>query len=166
MSHHKFEYDAVCTSCNGTGIYVGFGEHDGAGVVCYKCKGEGSVHHVIEWDDPEGRKIRKGITRVYQCNPGFGIGQGTSEKGEVFKLEDFGGMPYKDWLKVDKFPPKSEMRRFTCPRWYYQIANYSQLEKHNWNDKECDWGAFKDCKHFNEKEQCWERFDRGSKLDE
>jgi hypothetical protein len=85
-----------------------------------------------------------------QVNPGIVLG---GPKGKF----DFGGMSYKDWSDGKLFLPKSEMREFTCPAWWYQIADYSK--KPRW-DGCIHVGSFSGCKHFGQKCECWERWDK------
>lgn len=153
MAMHIWKQEAKCDSCEGTGIYMGYAEHDGAGVVCANCKGKGKITMKVEWEKFEGKSYRSGVERVYKINPGICIGKGRGK----YKLEDFGGMPYKDWIDGKPFPKKSEMRRYTCPAWWYQTADYK--EKPDW-DECCHFGSFSDCRNFSHKEQCWERFDK------
>ena len=51
-----------CSSCNGTGLYVGFAEAKGEAVVCVSCKGTGC--RTISYKPFGGRKRRNGITKV------------------------------------------------------------------------------------------------------
>jgi len=96
---------------------------------------------------------KRGIKRVFQANPGIGIGESEQLK---LSLEDFGGMPYREWALGLSFPPKSEMRKYTCPAWWYQRVNYKLKPK--WD--ECiKFGSFSRCTHFKTKEKCWQRFD-------
>jgi hypothetical protein len=149
---HIVEFDEKCKSCKGTGLYVGIGERDGAAVVCRACDGTGKYHFKHEYEDFIGREKREKVKRVYQANPGIGIGEAIGK----CTLEDFGGMPYEDWLKGKPFPPKSEMRKYTCPAWWYQSADY---------DKKPDWpecilgGTFSECSRFYNKHKCWEKWD-------
>jgi len=133
------------------------GELDGAGVVCNKCKGTGKSHIHVEWIDFRGQQIRDKIKRVFQTNPGIGVGEG-GKGGETLKLEDFGGIPYNEWLKNPIFPPKSEMRNYVCPAWWYQLADYSKKPRWDW----CRIGgsSFTSCDHFKDKHECWERWDK------
>jgi len=150
--NHIIEFDEQCKPCKGTGLYVGMAEYDGAAVVCHTCKGTGLHHVKIEYNDFTGRKERLNIKRVFETNPGIGVGEGKQR----FSLSDFGGMPYKEWLQGLPFPKKSEMRKFTCPAWWYQSADYDL--KPNWD--KCGWGgSFSGCKHFHEKDKCWEQWD-------
>lgn len=148
---HKLTWIQECKACRGTGLYVGMAEKDGAAVVCHGCKGTGASEQTIEYDDFEGRKFKEGVRWVYQCNPGIGLGNGNG-----YSFKDFGGMCHEDWEKGHAFPPKSENRQFTCPAWWYQSADCKK--KPNW-----DWcgaaGRFTDCRRFDSKEKCWERWD-------
>jgi hypothetical protein len=151
----KIELDIECNKCGGTGLYVGMGEHDGAAVVCRNCDGTGKYHYVFTYEEFVERKQSRKVKRVFETNPGFGIGE-----GKKYKLEDYGGMPYKDWKDGKPFPPKSEMRKLVCPAWWYQSADYKK--KPHWD--ECiGAGAFSDCKCFKNKEKCWAKFDNNKK---
>jgi len=92
---------------------------------------------------------KKKIKRVFECNPGIVIGS---------KLPDFGGMPYKDWLRGETFPKGSEMRKYTCPAHWAQAVG---IKKPNWH--ECEYGRFADCSSFKTKEKCWEKWDKEDK---
>ena len=157
MSHHIIEFDQQCKSCKGTGLYFGLAERDGSAVVCHTCKGTGCQHTKIEYDDFEGRKdVVKKCERVFEINPGIVIGK---DEGKC-KLSDFGGMPYKEWALGLPFPQRSENRKFTCPAWWYQSADYKKKPSWNDSDRKCGWGSFSECKHFKEKDGCWKRWDR------
>ena len=151
------EFDEQCRSCKGTGLYVGMGERDGAAVVCHTCDGTGCHHFKHEYKPFEKKaNAPAGVLRVYEVNPGIGIGHGNG-----YRLSDFGGMPLKDWQKGKPFPEGSENRRFTCPAWWYQTADYDK--KPNWD--ECiRIGSFSNCPSFKNKEACWKRFDDEQKL--
>jgi len=145
------EFQQECQSCNGTGLYIGMAERDGSSVVCHHCKGTGEVTFKHSYNEFTGRKKpEKEIKIVVETNPGIAIGN-----GHGCKLENFGGLSFDDWDKGKPFPPGSEMRKYTCPAWWYQSANYKL--KPNW--AECGFGVFSACKHFGSKELCWERWD-------
>jgi len=147
------EFDEKCPSCDGTGLYVGMGEHSGAAVVCHKCNGTGCHRFVHEFEEFSTLKERPGIKRVYQTNPGIGIGEGNGHQ-----LEDFGGMPVAEWAEGRPFIPGMEMRRFTCPAWWYQSADYKL--KPEWPECSKTLGnPFSRCPNFPMKVQCWERWD-------
>ena len=151
MKHHVIEFDEECKSCKGTGLYIGMAECCGAAVVCHACKGTGCHHVKIEYDDFIGRKSRSGVKRVFEVNPGIKIVEGSG-----VTLSDFGGMPYSNWDEGKPFPPKSENRKYTCPTWWYQSADYNK--KPDWD--ECGWGSFSSCRYFPSKLNCWIRWDR------
>ena len=150
---HTINLKHKCKTCSGTGLYVGFAEHDGTAVVCNICKGTGVQVFEYTYEDFDEKLIKSGVTHVIEVNPGITVG---ARKGQ-YKLKDFGGISYQNWLKNDKFPPKSEMRKFTCPAWWYQHADYEK--KPDW--RECVvFGRFSSCPSFCNKEECWERFDK------
>lgn len=146
----EFRVLEKCRACGGTGIYVGMSEHDGIGVVCYICKGLGSREFVHEYDLAEGRVARTDIKQVLQVNPGIVCGGGL----------DFGGVAYGKWVALNnptEFPAGSEMRKYSCPAWWYQSADYKR--KPEWD--ECSiLGTFSSCPSFELKHKCWERFDK------
>ncbi len=148
----KISLSIQCKNCQGTGVYNGMGERGSCGVVCSTCDGTGCQKYEFEYEDFTERKPRA-IDWVYEVNPGICIGNGN---GHSFK--DFGGMSYEDWAKGKPFPPKSENRKYTCPAWWYQLSD--SAEKPTW--KECGWGSFSDCEHFQNKSKCWERWDHES----
>jgi hypothetical protein len=152
----KFTAKSVCEDCGGTGIYVGFAEQDGAGVVCHNCDGTGCDTISIKYEDFVKRVKKKGIERVFEANPGIGIGKGKN-KAE-YKLEDFGGMPFEDWFRGKRFPRGSEMRKYSCPCWWYQCTDYEK--KPDWDECAIG-GTFSSCENFKNKHLCWERFDKG-----
>ena len=156
MSHHIIEFDHECKTCKATGLYVGMAERSGCAVVCQYCNGTGKDHTKIEYDDFENRKPQTDVVWVVRCNPGICIGVGPNEENSTLTWDDFGWMPYEDWAHNMPFPEKSEMRRWTCPAWWYQCADYDK--RPNWD--ECGCGAFSSCRHFPTKLSCWARFDR------
>ena len=138
--------EVECDACGGTGI-SGMGEDNRTGVICYQCEGSGKSE--ISYEEFTGRKRKKWIKHVYQCNPGVKVGGADPAR--------FGGMSYKDWLSGKPFPEKSENRECTCPAWWYQTADYNL--KPEWD--EClVVGAFSLCPHFEHKASCWARFDQ------
>ncbi len=147
------QIDQQCKSCEGTGLYIGMAERDGAAIVCHTCKGEG--HHLFyhEYTEFQGLRLSLEIKHVYQTNPGITVG---------IPFEEFGGMSYKDWQSGKEFPPKSENRKYVCPTQWYQQGDCK--EKPNWN--ECRGGCrFFDCSHFDNKSECWERWDKENEDD-
>ena len=143
----RFEVKEKCQSCDGTGLYVGMAERDGAAVVCHTCRGTGCHTFMHEYGDFDKRIERWDVSRVFEINPGICI------NGSI----TFGGMLYKDWKRGKKFKPGMENRLYTCPAWWYQSADYSK--KPDW--KECEvCGLFSSCSSFWEKEKCWLKWDK------
>ena len=151
----KVEFYEECKSCGGTGVYIGMAERAGASVVCHNCNGTGCFHFVHEYEEFSSRKINPAATWVYKTNPGIAIG-----KREGFcDFPDFGGMSYRDWKNGLPFPDKSEMRKFCCPAWWYQSADYSKSPK--WDECESQLGrSYSKCPCFYTKKLCWERWDK------
>lgn len=147
------KYKAVCTSCYGTGIYQGMSERDGAGVVCSRCRGTGCEYVKTTYVPFKKRIKTDKIKRVFISNVGIMLG----EIPNVCTLEDFGGMPYKDWEGGEPFPEKSEDRQHTCPLWWYQTVDAKV--KPDWS--EClKSGFFNSCPVFMVKTLCWKRWDK------
>ena len=152
MPDHKFEFDAKCKSCKGTGLFAGMAEHDGMAVVCYKCKGAGTVHHVIRWDDPPRvPPTRDDVAWVIEKSAGIGTGI-----NDELPLGSFGGMSYQDWREGKPFVRGMEMRAYACPAIWYQGTPTSVTMK--WD--ECVIGAFQKCSEFANMADCWARYDK------
>ena len=150
-----FSVDAECRSCRATGLYSGMGESKTTAVVCHTCKGTGCEHIELAYEPFRRRADKPNIEHVYQVNPGIGVGRGNG-----FEPADFGGMSYADWKAGKPFVDGMENRRFTCPAWWYQSADYKR--KPDW--PECiNIGAFRDCPRFAEKSECWAKFDLETK---
>jgi len=151
-----FDVKHECKACDGTGLYVGICERDGAAVVCNKCKGTGEQRTIFKYKEFEGRQQpTKKVKRVYEVNIGIVIGE-----DEQLKLSDFGGMPFADWNDGKPFPKKSENRECTCPAWWYQSVDYDK--KPRWKDEERSCigiGSFSNCEFFNQKDGCWGKWD-------
>jgi len=150
----RFTAQAECSACNATGLFVGSFERDGFAIQCSKCHGTGCAAIDIKYEPFTARHKRDGVVRVLQSNPGFCVG--TRVADQAFPVDHFGGMPAELWERGWTFPPRSEMRAFTCPAWWYQSVDYSK--KPDW--PEClGCGLFSSCKSFPEKSKCWERWD-------
>ena len=154
----KLSANAQCSSCGGTGVYVGMAERDGAGVICRTCNGTGCEHIHITYTLFTKRQRTKKVKRVYENSCGICIGVGYTKESGRFNLESFGGLPYKDWWNGKKFTKETQMRRFTCPAQWFQNTDYAKKPDH-W--KEClGCGSFSDCDHFKDKDKCWVKHDK------
>lgn len=136
-----------CGACDGTGLYVGRAERDGAAVVCSRCGGTGGVHRELRVFT--GRVLRPNIRRVYQRGTGFVVGEGGG-----LTLESFGGIPYEVWDPAKPFPEGREDRERTCPFWFH-----SQRWKHAGCNDNSPGNRHSDCQHFAERGKCWKLYD-------
>lgn len=86
------EVQAECRDCEGTGIYRGFAEPKGVGVVCLGCNGTGM--QTVKYRPFTGRKKRKDVTTVRRSAGSF-IDTGVGPTGGSVSYEDFlnGKMP-------------------------------------------------------------------------
>ena len=140
-----------CTSCRGTGLYVGMTERDGSAVVCGTCKGTGREVCKHNYKEFKGREERIDVRQVYAACAG------TILAPDVVP----GGVSYENWKQNPNtvFALGRETRFHSCPAWWYQSVDYKQ--KPNWDEcNEAIGKTFSDCPHFSEKAKCWDRFDR------
>jgi hypothetical protein len=86
--------DVECPACDGTGLYSGMGERDGAAVVCSRCSGTGMVT-LSGRRFVHRRRVKPDVRRVFHHNPGIQIGEGNG-----LRLEDFGGMPVEECVLI------------------------------------------------------------------
>lgn len=156
----KIEMDIECSSCSGTGVYVGIGERGGAGVVCYHCKGTGKYHYSFSYNEFIGRKIRSDITRVYTSSYGYVIApeKNININGKNVDLSKE-GVAYSDFCKGEM--PKHSTA-FGCPMLADQAACH---EIHGFVDR-CNkehgqYLSFIPQCNCNDKTACWTIFKRG-----
>lgn len=85
-------FEAECDACGGTGVYCGFAEPPGVGVVCQGCDGSGK--RSIQYKPFEGLKKRtalhkdKKLTEVRRSRGSF-IGTGVGPTGKSVSYADF-----------------------------------------------------------------------------
>lgn len=77
--------DTECYLCTGTGIYSGFAEPKGVGVICLNCKGTGLAK--LSYTPFSARKSRKDIEKVYLSKGSFLLSCGPS--GSSISYQDF-----------------------------------------------------------------------------
>jgi hypothetical protein len=84
--------DVECGSCGGTGIYCGFAEPEGVGVVCLTCKGSGKAQ--LTYKPFTTRKRRDNVETV-RLSAGSFIGMGFGPTGGSVSYQEFlsGKMP-------------------------------------------------------------------------
>lgn len=145
-----------CEACMATGVYSGMGESENTAVVCYKCKGTGCV--IFKYEPFTARKLNSKIDRVYEQTGGIKVGSGGG-----YKPEDFGGMPYADWVAGKPFPEGHENRKFVCPKWWDQSKpRPAELDARCERGGLLAGGRFSDCALFPEKAECWKILDTAS----
>lgn len=78
--------ETECSSCRGTGIYRGFAEPQGVGVVCLDCDGTGC--RMMEYTPFTGLKRRDDV-RTVQRSRGSLIFAGVGPTGGSVSYEEF-----------------------------------------------------------------------------
>lgn len=145
-----------CNDCKGTGLYQGFGEQDGAFVICLDCKGRGYSDIKITYNKFTTLIREPRCTRVYSNGLGYRITDKdiTSERGQFMPFSKY-GCSYEDWLKDVKPIP---LKFLGCP---YQETNQGlqSKDKNNLYRTRCKnnsgFGRIDECKLYIEKEKCW-----------
>lgn len=81
-----------CESCDGTGIYRGFAEPPGVGVICLTCHGKGG--YAYKYKPFKERKRRKDVKMV-RLSRGTFLATGVGPSGNGIPYEKFlaGKMP-------------------------------------------------------------------------
>jgi hypothetical protein len=78
--------EVECSACGGTGIYHGFAEPQGVGVICLGCNGTGKAK--FKYTPFTGRKLRKDIKAVRRSQGTF-IATGVGPTGKSITYEEF-----------------------------------------------------------------------------
>lgn len=102
-----------CKSCEGTGIYTGMGEKDGAGVICHTCDGSGCQDYSFKYKDFKGRVKCENIKRVYLRGYGYCITPKllTFDSGITIDMTKE-GVSYSEFLE-GKLP--KHIKNLVCP---------------------------------------------------
>ncbi len=81
-----------CEACGGTGIYRGFAEPPGVGVVCLTCDGSGCTE--LTYKPFTSRKTRRDVKTVQRSRGSF-VGTGVGPTGGSVAYSEFlnGKMP-------------------------------------------------------------------------
>lgn len=82
----KQSVQAECSSCGGTGVYCGFAEPKGTGVVCLNCNGTGC--RTIEYTPFTAIKRRNDVSQV-MCSRGTFIVTGVGPAGNAITYDEF-----------------------------------------------------------------------------
>ncbi len=155
----KIEKDIQCKACEGTGLYVGVCERDGAAVICRECNGTGKYRYVFEYGEFTGRKRKEGVTRVYRDGYGYVISPGkVNFKGIGMVDMDKEGVSYEEF---EKGTMPGHIKKLACPLLADQCACYSIPGF----VKECERlhggyiGRIDNCSYWDNRDECWKRFD-------
>lgn len=158
----KIELKIVCKSCGGTGIYVGMGERDGAGVICHTCDGTGCQNYTFEYTPFKKRKKREDVKRVFLGGYDYCLRtKPITLNNGIFIDFSKEGVSYKEFL--DGKIPK-HIKQLACP----MRADQSACHKIKGFTDKCSklnggWVSYiPDCK-CKDKKACWERFEKGDK---
>ena len=131
-----FKVEAVCKSCDGTGLYQGMAERDGAAVICTRCDGTGCATIEIDYEVFKERKMTDKVKRVYKDGSGYCISSEdvTTEDGELFEFSKE-GVSYEEWLQGKQPGP---IKILQCPyQWERQQLQHSEHKAHELYEAHC-----------------------------
>lgn len=160
----RIEMTIQCPACNGTGVYVGMAERDGAAVVCHRCNGSGKYDYSYEYEEFTGIKKAEGVERVYKKGYGFVIAPQVLDFtgiGEIDMGEE--GVSYAEFLKGNL---PGHTKKLACP----MVADQSVCHRVSGFVDECEalhgscllGTLLTKCNYQPHKANCWKRFDRDS----
>jgi urease gamma subunit len=133
-----------CKSCDGTGLYIGVAEHDGAAVVCYRCKGTGedtiTFARFIERRPPTKPVSRVHVARGYVLSPNH--------------PDCAGGVAYQDWTPGMDVPADE---RLYCPM-VYTNQEYCAFRTEDGDARPGIGQRIADCEYWHVKAACWVRY--------
>lgn len=150
--------DIVCQSCNGTGLYVGMAERDGASVVCYQCKGTGKYAYRFEYEPFDSRRpAPANVTRVH-VNRGYVLSPSHPDCS--------GGVPVAEYEPGMTVPADE---RLYCPYLYTHQGFCSKPEPDGYSDRPraplLAGARISSCKHWDDKADCWRIFHASAPAD-
>ena len=157
----EIKMDIVCPSCDGTGVYVGLGERDGASVVCSYCKGTGKYEYTYHYEKFTKRKVKEGVKRVYKSSYGYVIAPKEldfKEHGRIDMSKE--GVSYEEFLNGDM---PDHVESLGCP----MIASQGDCHKVKGFIDECNnlngryINYIPECNNQCNKAECWKRFKGG-----
>jgi hypothetical protein len=91
MKMSKEKIEVYCGPCGGTGVFRGFAEPEGVGVICLECGGTGKKTITIERF--ENRRIRDDVETVQHSRGAFVLNCGPVGKSVTYKEFLDGQMP-------------------------------------------------------------------------
>jgi len=153
MKNEKvFEVDIECQKCNGTGLYVGAAERDGAAVVCRTCKGTGKYHHKFTYTEFTNRTPRDDVERVFKTSCGYvHTAKDVVAEGKTIEFSK-GGVSYSEWLAGGDPKP---LKNLYCPLQFTGQSWKSPI--HCRDNFFC--GMIPDCPARSRMAECWELYE-------
>lgn len=155
MEYKTFDQQIECKSCDGTGLYVGMAERDGAAVICTQCKGTGCFDYKFTYVPFTKRIRRNDVRRVFKTSCGFvHTPDDVVIDGEDIKFSQ-SGASYEDWL-IDMKP--LPLKTLYCPKmWTGQ----------EWNSKKCDehcraGSSINHCPLHKNMAACWDEYENAN----
>lgn len=159
---YEIDIEIQCSSCTGTGLYVGRTERDGAAVVCHTCKGTGKSKFVGTFPKFKGRIVRKDVKRVFSSAGGYviSVGDVMIEDGRVIQFST-SGVDYREWLKGGK-PKPLEPLHCPCQHTGQSIRDLNHPAHKLWEER-CSGAnllgaSISTCKLRPDKKTCWKRY--------
>jgi len=154
----EVKLNIVCKKCDGTGVYVGMAERDGASVVCSTCNGTGCQKYSFKYEKFKERKKAKNIKRVFKQTYGYCIGtKAITLTNGVFVDFSKEGVSYEEFLQGKK---PQHIRHMACP----MLADQSACHEIKGFVDKCNringgyLSHISSCK-CGDKMKCWEIFD-------
>jgi len=150
-----------CQSCKGTGIYVGFAEVNGAGVVCHTCKGTGCQDYNFKYTPFKKRLRRPVVDRVFISGYGYCVGtKPTTLDNGIFVDFSKEGVSYEEFSQ-GKMP--KHIKQMACP----MMADQSACHKIEGFTDKCNeinggWGGHIPSCKCSDRMACWDRFEKAN----
>jgi hypothetical protein len=160
MKEKTIVVECECSRCDGTGLYQGMCEKDGAAVVCHYCAGSGKSS--IQYTPFTGRKESKNINRVFGETAGYVHGVTDIIIDGVKIAFSRGGCTYEEWKAGMQPKPIKELY---CPyQWSAQSLQHEDHKAYKLYKEQCNKvlrvsSFISECKNRCNMAQCWKRYE-------
>lgn len=153
MENKTISLKIECPACQGTGLYIGMAERNGAAIVCHQCKGSGCYHYQYSYKLFTKRKIRNDVKRVFGNSCGYiHSAEDVVADGKTIKFSK-GGASYQEWLNGKEPEPLKELY---CPLQWSGQRWHSPL-----HCKDNFWGGYiSECPKRCDMAKCWELYEK------